>query len=85
MINRAFSREAKVRCLGEKVVFDLAQFAFAVLFAGRFKVPGSDERSNAAPGLDYAQAFKLGVDLGDGVRVDSQVNGELPDGRQLIA
>ena len=85
MIDRAFSREAKVRCLCEKVVFDLAQLAFAVLFAGRFEVPGSDESSHAAPGLDYAQAFKLGVDLGYGVSVDSQVNGELSHGGQLIA
>ena len=85
MINRTFGREAKVRCLREKVIFDLAQLALAVLFAGRFKVARPDESSNAAPGLDYAQAFKLGVDLGDGVCVYSQVNGELSHGRELIA
>ena len=85
MINRAPGREAEMGCLPEEVVFDLAQLTLAVFFTGCFKVPGSDEGSNATPGFDYAQAFKLCIDLGDGICVDSQVNGELSHGWELIA
>ena len=84
MINGIFGSEAEVRCLGEEVIFDFAQLALAVLFASRFEVPGSDESADATPGLDYAKPFKLRIDLGDGVRVDSQVDGELSHGGQLI-
>ena len=46
---------------------------------------GGDERADAAPRLDDAGALELGVDAGDGVGVDAEVDGELADGRQLIA
>ena len=85
MVNGTPGSEAEVRGLGEEVIFDFAQLPLAVLFASRFEVPRSDEGSDAAPGLDYAKPFKLRVDLGDGVRVDSQVDRELSHGRQLIA
>lgn len=85
MVNSVPGREAEVRCLGEEVIFDFAQLALAVRFASRFEVPGSDESSDAAPGLNYAKPFKLRVDLGDCVCVDSQVDCELSHSRQLIA
>ena len=44
-----------------------------------------DERADAASGFDDAGAFELGVDARDGVGVDAQVDGELADGRQLVA
>lgn len=85
MIDRVIGREPEMRCLCEEMVFELAQLAFAVLITSRLEVARSDEGTNAAPGLDYAQTFKLRVNLGDGVSVDSQVNGELSHGRELIA
>lgn len=85
MVNSIPGREAEVRCLGKEVIFDFAQLELAVLFASRFEVPGPDESSDATPGLDYAKPFKFRVHLGDGVRVDAQVDGELSHGRQLIA
>src|SRR5687767_13467544 len=45
----------------------------------------ADERADAAPRLDDAGPFELGVDARDGVRVDPQFDGQLSDGRQLIA
>ena len=74
MISRILGREAEVRGLREKVVLNIAQFAFAVFVTGCFKVASADKSTNAAPRFDYAESFKLGVDLGDGVCIDSQVN-----------
>jgi len=67
------------------VIFQLAQLALAIFFAGRFEVSRFYEGSNAAPGLDNAGAFEFGVHLCDGVGIDSQVYGELSHGWQLIA
>lgn len=85
MINRVFGREAEVRRLREEMVLELAQLSLAVFVTSCLEVASSDESADAAPGLDYAQAFKLGVDPGDGVCVNPQVNGELTHGRELIA
>jgi hypothetical protein len=46
---------------------------------------GGDERPDAAPRLDDAGPLELGVDAGDGVGVDAEVDGELADGGQLVA
>ena len=46
---------------------------------------GGDERADAAAGLDDAGAFELGVDAGHGIGVDAEIDGELADGRQLVA
>ena len=37
------------------------------------------------PGLEDAVALERGVDAGDGVGVDTQLDGQLADGRELIA
>src|SRR6185436_13793813 len=44
-----------------------------------------DERSDAAPRLEHAVALELGVDARDRVRVDLELDGQLPYRRQLIA
>ena len=46
---------------------------------------GEDERPDAAPCFDDARALELGVDAGDRVGVDAQLDGELTDGRKLLA
>ena len=85
MLNRIFCRETEVRGLREKVIFDFAQFAFAVFFTGCLEVASADKGAYAAPGFDYAQPFELGIHLGDRVCIDSQVNRKLPYGGELIA
>ena len=67
------------------MIFNFAQFAFAILFTGCLEVSGSDKGPDAAPGFDYAKSFELGVHLGDGVCVYPQVDSQLPDGGELIA
>ena len=60
----------------------------AAIVLARWMRPGGagrDERSDAAPGLDDAGTLQFGVDAGDGVGVDPEIDGELADGRQLIA
>src|SRR6185503_18531589 len=44
-----------------------------------------DERSDAAPRLEDAVALELGVDARDRVRVDLELDGQLPHRRQLIS
>src|SRR5688572_32255969 len=46
---------------------------------------GADERADAAARLEDARAFELRVDARDRVGVDAQFDGELADGRQLVA
>ena len=46
---------------------------------------GGDERADAAPRLQDARALEVGVDARDRVRVHLQLDGQLPDGRQLRA
>jgi hypothetical protein len=44
-----------------------------------------DEGPDAAPRVDDAGALELGVDASDSVGVDAEIDGELADGRELIA
>jgi hypothetical protein len=44
-----------------------------------------DERSDAAPGLEDPGPFQLGIHPRDRVGVHFQFDGELADGRQLVA
>ena len=46
---------------------------------------GGHERADAAAGLQDARAFELHIDARHGVGVEAQFDGELADGRQLIA
>ena len=59
----------------------------ALVLAGGRACAGdaADERSDAAARFEDARAFELGVDARDGVGVDAELDGELADGRQLIA
>ena len=45
----------------------------------------ADERADAAARFEHAGAFELRVDAGDRVGVDAKFDGQLPDGRQLVA
>jgi len=46
---------------------------------------GGDEGPDAASGLEDIGTLELGIYARDGIRVDLQLDGELPDGGQLIA
>ena len=69
-----------MRRFSKKMVFEFAHLVLSVLVAGRFEMPRLHERAHAAPRLDYACSFKLQIDFGNGVGVDSQIDGQLPDG-----
>ena len=62
-----------------------AQPAFVLARRVGLRRRGADERADAAPRLDDAGALELGVDARDGVGVDAQLDGQLADGRQLVA
>ncbi len=71
--------------VGEHARDEGAQPAFVLARRVRLRRRGADERPDAAPRFDDAGALELGVDARDGVGVDLQVDGELADGRQLVA
>lgn len=85
MTDGFISREPKVGRLSKEKVLEFSQFAFAILVSSSFEMPGLDERTHSAPGLNHADAFELGVNLGNGVGIDAQVDGQLPDSRQLVS
>ena len=45
----------------------------------------ADEGANPSSGLDDAPALELGVDPGDGVRIDAELDGKLTHGGKLVA
>src|SRR5262249_58652700 len=59
----------------------------ALVLAGRTRLRRrrGDERSDPAAGLDHAGALELRVDPSDRVGVDLELDGQLPDGGQLVA
>jgi hypothetical protein len=72
-------------CFRYEVIRQLAQSPLAIAPVRGFIRTRRHERPHAAARLDHAGALQFRVDLGDRVRVDAQVHGELPHGRQLIA
>ena len=72
-------------CFRNEVIRQLAQSPLAIAPVRGFIRTSRHERPYAAASLDHAATLEFGVDLGDRVRVNSQVHGELPHSRQLIA
>ena len=77
--------EARRVGVGEHARDERAQPAVVLARRVGLRRRGADERADAALGLDHAGAFELRVDPGDGVGVDLEVDGQLADGRQLVA
>ena len=62
----------------------IAQLTLAIFLVGRPEGTCLYKSSHAASGFDDARAFKLQVDLGDGVGVNAEVYGQLPHRGELI-
>ena len=84
MFDGFFSREAQVGRRRKKMVFEFAQLPLAIFLVGRPEGTCLYKSSHAASGFDDARAFKLQVDLGDGIGVNAKVYGELPHCWELI-
>jgi hypothetical protein len=85
VIDGFISGEPKVGRLSKKMVLEFAQFAFSILISSSLEMPGLHERADSAPGLNHSHAFELGIDPGNGVGIDAQVDGKLPHSRQLVS
>ena len=85
VFDHIFNREPMFVCFRDEVIRQLAQSLVAIAPVRGFIRTRCHERPDAAARLDHAGALQFGVDLGDRVRVNSQVHGELPHGWQLIA
>ena len=71
--------------VGENTSDEGAQATRALLRGPGFRrACGTDERSDAAPGFEDSGALEVGVDAGDRIGIDAEVDRELADGRQLI-
>jgi hypothetical protein len=57
------------------------------VMVGRLRLLGrrGDERPDAAPRFDDAGPLELGVDAGDSVGIDAEVDGKLANGGKLVA
>src|SRR6266550_1308355 len=47
--------------------------------------PRTNKGPDAPAGFDYAGPFQLGINFADGIRVDTQLDRQLPHRRQLVA
>jgi len=70
------SQDARGKCTEPTLVFGPGT---------RFRGRRADKRANAAPRLEHAGAFEIHIDSGDGIGVDLEIDGELPNRGQLIA
>ena len=77
--------EAVVDRLGEQAGRERPEAAFVLARRMGLRGDGADERSDAPLGLDHAGTLERRIDPRDRVGVDAQIDGELPDGRELIA
>ena len=71
--------------VGKHAGDERAQPAIVLARRMRLRRGRADERSDASPRLEHAGAFELGVHARHGIGVDFQFDGELADGRELIA
>src|SRR5262245_8324948 len=85
MVERLFGREAQVCGAGQKMVFELCQLTEAVLILRRLEGAGLYKGADSPACLDYACPLQLGVDLSHGIGVDSELDRQLSDGRELLA
>ena len=69
---------------GDEFADQLVQAARAIDVVALAPAAG-DERAGALLGLEHAADFQLAVGPHDGVGVDRQVHGDLPDGGELVA
>ena len=85
MFNHIVNRKTARVCLRNKVVRQLAQVPVAIAPGCGFSGSRADKSPDAPAGFDYAGALQLGINFGDSVRVDAQLDCQLPHRRQLIA
>jgi hypothetical protein len=72
--------------IGEDTSDERAQATGTFLSGSGFhRSRGADERPDAAAGFEDAGALEVGIDAGDGVGVDAQLDGQLAHGWKLLA
>jgi hypothetical protein len=71
------SASREFRCHLAELAFALGRFLFKFLIA--------DECSRALMGFEHAAEFELAIGAHDSIGVDGEIDGELPDGRELVA
>src|SRR5262245_8994662 len=71
--------------VGQDARRERAQTPGVLARRARFGGRRADERPDAAAGFENALPFEVGVDARHGVGVDLEIDGELTNGRQLVA
>jgi len=85
MLNDVVQGKSTFVRLGDEMIGQLTQVSLAFATIGGFVRPRRDESPDAATRFDDAVTLQLGIDLRDCVRIDAQLDRQLPDGRQLVA
>ena len=85
MLDHFIERKAARVRLGNKMIGELAQASIAVAPAeGSLGGPLMNKCSNASTRDQHPRPFQLGIDLGHRIGIDSQIDGELAHGGQLV-
>src|SRR5262245_11041153 len=85
MTDKVIDRKAEDSCLGDELIDERAQFALMNASLDGFELTGADERTDATTSLEDAGAFELGIDLCDGIGIDSEIDGQLSNRWKLIS
>src|SRR5258708_18250802 len=85
MLDHVVNRKTAGVRLSNEVVRQLAQVPVAITPARSLLGPRTYKSPDTPAGFDHAGALQLGINFGDGIRVDAQLNRQLPHRRQLIA
>ena len=85
MLNELTNREAVGRGVGCHFRGQRAEPALVLTRGPRLRCGRANEAADPTTRFENAGAFEVGVDPGHCVGVDTEVHGQLPYGRQLVA
>src|SRR6185295_6379167 len=84
LVQQVVERKAHRAGFFEKPVDEFGQMSFLLFALACGEMAGAYECSHASSCFEYSRAFQLGIDLGDRVGVDAQLDRQLPDGWELF-
>src|SRR5437016_4364469 len=85
MVNYIVNRKAARVRLSNEMISQLAQVPIAIASARGLVRSRGNKSADAPACFDHAGALQLGINFSDGISVDTQLDRQLPHGRQLIA
>jgi hypothetical protein len=82
LVKQIVDEEAHGFSFFDETVNKFSQNLLLILLAPCFEMAGAHKRPHPSSRFQNSRSFELGVDLGDGIRVDAQVDSQLTDCRE---